>query len=73
MAKSKKTAATSAAYGKKKEMLSSARKPAKKNTDVLDSKKIETISKKINNMNKNFETLIKECQSALNGLLVVNA
>jgi hypothetical protein len=60
MAKSKKTAGNS-----KKTSSISDRKPVKKIEPKINQVKVETISKKINEINNNFECLIDECRSSL--------
>ena len=68
MAKSKKAASSSSTYGKKKIAISNAKKPASKQTKILNNKKVKTISERIEKMNTGFELLIQECQNALNQL-----
>lgn len=68
MAKNKKPASSQSSLGKKKSLPSTSKKPVKKTATPLDSKKIDIISERINKMNKNFESLIFECQSALKQL-----
>lgn len=67
MAKNKKSAAGSS-LGKKKSAPVNSKKPVKKQIKKLDNKKVEIISDKLNKINKNFETLIEECQTALKQL-----
>lgn len=68
MAKNKKPASSPSSIDKKKSLPSTSKKPVKKTEIPLDSKKIDIISEKITKINKNFETLIFECQSALKKL-----
>jgi len=64
MAKSKKTAG-----GPKKATSISDKKPAKKTQPKLNEIKVKTISKKITEINNNFECLINECRVALTHLM----
>lgn len=66
MAKSKKAGANSSSYGKKKVI--SDKKPVKKVQPKLNETKVKNISKKIKEINNNFECLIGECRAALNKL-----
>lgn len=68
MAKNKKAASSSSSYGKKKTILTPNKKPAKKLSNKIDNKKTEIISEKLTKLNKNFENLIAECQTALRKL-----
>ena len=61
MAKSKKASKNSSFDNKKAASVT-------KNKEALNSKKAEIISEKLNKMNKNFETIISECQSVLQKL-----
>ena len=61
MAKSKKESKNSSFDNKKAASVT-------KNKEALNSKKAEIISEKLNKMNKNFETIISECQSVLQKL-----
>jgi hypothetical protein len=67
MAKNKKAAASSS-YGKKKTSMPQSKKVIKKAPLKMDSRKVEAISEKITKINNNFESLIKECQTALKQL-----
>lgn len=71
MAKNKK-AADSSSVNKKKATEASTKKPVKKMEEVK-LEKTEIISRKIGKINKSFESLIKECQEALNNLQFANA
>jgi len=68
MAKNKKAASSSSSYGKKKALPATSKKPVKRSINKLDNKKIEIISEKLTRINKNFESLIAECQIALKQL-----
>lgn len=68
MAKNKKPASSSSSYGKKKALPATSKKPVKKTATNLDNKKVEIISEKLTKINKNFECLIAECQTALKQL-----
>lgn len=68
MAKNKKPASSPSSLGKKKSLPATSKKPVKKTATPLDNKKIDIISERITKMNKNFESLISECQSALKQL-----
>jgi len=68
MAKSKKPGANSSSYNKKKITSDSSGKPAKKSDPKLNEIKVKNISKKIKEINNNFECLIDECKSALSKL-----
>jgi hypothetical protein len=73
MAKNKKPASSSSSYGKKKAIPATSKKPVKKAVTKLDDKKVEIISEKLTKINKNFECLIAECQTALKQLSNVPA
>lgn len=62
MAKSKKAASKSSSVGKKKTISTASKKPAQR---VLNNKKVAIISDKLTIINRNFENLIFECQTAL--------
>ena len=64
MAKNKKAASSSSSYNKKKAITITSKKPLKK----INNKKVEIISEKLSRINKNFESLIIECQNALHQL-----
>lgn len=72
MAKNKKAGSITPANKKKVEVLP-AKKITRKATSKIDSKKVEMISERLNQINKNFETLIEECQTALKNLTEKNA
>lgn len=66
MAKNKKPA-------NKKRATPATSKKALDNNHKLDDKKIDIIAEKINKINKNFETIILECQTALRTLTHSNS
>lgn len=68
MAKNKKAATNSSSYDKKKALPATSKKPVKNSAIRLDNKKAEIIAEKIIKINKNFESLILECQNALKQL-----
>lgn len=67
MGKNKKAGSITPANKKKVEVLP-AKKITKKAVSKIDNKKVDLISERLNQINKNFETLIEECQTALKNL-----
>lgn len=67
MAKNKRAGSITPANKKKVEVIP-AKKVTRKVTPKIDDKKVKLISDKLNQINKNFETLIEECQVALKNL-----
>lgn len=67
MAKNKKPTSGTSSYSKKKAIPTTSKKSSKKVTGQVN-KKVEIISDKITKINKNFESLISECQLALRAL-----
>lgn len=62
MSKNKKASSS------KKIVASSTAKPARRTVTKINSKKVDLINDKINQINKKFENLIEECQIALKSL-----
>lgn len=73
MAKNKKAASSSSSYGKKKAITITGKKTLKKVDNKIDNKKVEIISEKLSRINRNFESLILECQNALHKLSHISA
>jgi len=72
MARNKKAGSITPA-NKKKVEVSPAKNTNKKPAAKINTKKVELISERLNQINKNFETLIEECQVALKKLTEKNA
>ncbi len=72
MAKNRKAGSITPANKKKVEVIP-AKKVTRKVGAKINDKKVKLISEKLNQINRNFETLIEECQVALKNLTETNA